>query len=174
VRIRQGIQDNVHEDIKTHVRRIPQRLHHNARQVVIRHDLIDRIGEKNARVAVRDLRDRPTERVDGVMRQASQDTFRLAVNLYGTHAQLGMRRVRPRFPLAIQLPAHRRFELANHVPDLDRAHRIAADERESGEEVHAEDLVPKLGDRVLSVGHADGFLRRWVDLELATSQGRRV
>jgi hypothetical protein len=34
--------------------------------------------------------------------------------------------------------------------------------------------VPELADRVIHVGHPYGFLRRRIDLELATSQGKRV
>jgi hypothetical protein len=174
MRIRQSVQDDIHEDVEAHVRRIPQCLYHNARQVVIRHDLVDRVGEKDARVAVRHLRDRSAQRIDGVMRQAPQDTFGLTVHLHGAHTQLGMLRVGRRLPFAVQFPAHRRFKLADHIPDLDRAHRVAADERESGEEIEAEDLVPELADRMIRVRHAYGFLRRRVDLELATSQGKRV
>lgn len=86
MRIRQSVQDDIHKDIKTHVRRIPQRLYHDARQIVIRHNLVDRVGEKDARIAVRDLRDRSAQRVDGVMRQAPQDAFRLAIYLHRAHA----------------------------------------------------------------------------------------
>ena len=85
-----------------------------------------------------------------------------------------MRRVGPRLPFAVQFPAHRCFKLADHIPDLDRAHRVAADERERREEIEAEDLVPELADRVIRVGHAYGFLRRRVCVELATSQGNCV
>lgn len=82
-----------------------------------------------------------------------------------------MRRVRLCLPFSVQFPAYRCFKLTNHVPDLDGAHRVAADERESGEEVEAENLVPKLGYRMIRVGHAYVFLRRRVDFKLATSQG---
>ena len=85
-----------------------------------------------------------------------------------------MRRVRPRLPFSIQLPPHCRFKLANHIPDLNRAYRVAADERESGKKVDAEDLVPKLGDWVVRVGHTDGFLCRRVGVELESSQGKYV
>ena len=85
-----------------------------------------------------------------------------------------MSRVRPRLPFSIQLPSHGRFKLPNHIPDLDRAHRITADERESGKEVDAEDLVPKLGDWVVRVRHTNGFLRRRVGLKLQSSQGKYV
>lgn len=86
MRIRQSVQDDIHEDIKTHVGRIPQRLYHDTRQIVIRHDLVDRVGEKDARIAVRDLRDCSAQRVDSVMRQAPEDAFRLAIYLHRTHA----------------------------------------------------------------------------------------
>ena len=174
MRICQSVQDDIDEDVETHIRRIPQCLYHNACQVVIRHDLVNRVGEKDARVTVRDLCDRSAQRVDGVVRQAPQDTFGLAVHLHGAHTQLGMRRVGPRLPFAVQFPAYRCFKLADHVPDLDRAHRVATDERESWEKIKAEDLVPELADRVIRVGHAYGFLRRRVDLELITSQGKNV
>ena len=85
-----------------------------------------------------------------------------------------MCRVSPRLPFAVQLPAHHCFKLADHIPDLDRAHRIAADERESREEIEAEDLVPELADRVIRIRHAYGFLRRRVGFKLATSQGKRL
>lgn len=78
--------------------------------------------------------------------------------------------VRPRLPFPIQLPADCRFKLANHIPDLNRAYSVAADERKSGKEVDTEDLVPKLGYWVLRIGHANRFPRRWVNLELANSQ----
>lgn len=81
-----------------------------------------------------------------------------------------MCRIRTRLPFAVQLPADGRFELTNYVPNFDGAHRIATDERECGEEVNTEDLVPKLGNRMLRIGGANGFLRRWIDLELATGQ----
>ena len=83
--IRQGIQDDVHKDIETHVRRIPQCLYYHACQIVIGHNLVDRIGEEDARIAMRNLRDRSAQRVDGVMRQASHNAFGLAVYLHGTH-----------------------------------------------------------------------------------------
>ena len=85
-----------------------------------------------------------------------------------------MSRVRPRLPFSIQLPSHGRFKLANHIPDLDRAHRITAYKGESGKEVDAEDLVPKLGDWVVRVRHTNGFLRHWVSLELQSSQRKHV
>ena len=85
MRIRQRIQDNVYEDIEPHVRRIPQCLYYHARQIVIGHNLVDRVGEEDARIAVCNLRNRSAQRVDGVMRQASQDAFRLAVHLHSAH-----------------------------------------------------------------------------------------
>ncbi len=80
-----------------------------------------------------------------------------------------MRCIRTRLPFAVQLPADGRFKLANYIPNLDGAHRVTADERECGEEVNAKDFVPKLGNWVLGVGGANGFLCRRIGLELATS-----
>ena len=74
---------------------------HNAHQVIICHDLIDRIGEKDARVAVRDLHDCSAQRVNGVMQQAPQDTFGLAIHLHSAHTQFRMRCVGPCLPFAI-------------------------------------------------------------------------
>ena len=68
VRIRQSIQDDVYEDIEPHVRCIPQCLYYHARQIVIGHNLVDCVGEEDARIAVCNLRDRSAQRVDGVMR----------------------------------------------------------------------------------------------------------
>jgi len=83
-----------------------------------------------------------------------------------------MTRVRPCLPFSIQLPAHCRFKLANHIPDFDRANRVTANERESGKEVEAKDLVPKLGSWVVRVGDSNGFLRRRAGLKLGSSQGK--
>ncbi len=85
MRIRQSIQDDVHKDIETHVRRIPQCLYYHTRQIVIGHNLVDRVGEEDARITVCNLRDRSAQRIDGVMRQASQNTFGLAVHLHGAY-----------------------------------------------------------------------------------------
>ena len=123
---------------------------------------------------MRDLRDCSAQHVDGVMRQAPQDTFGLMAHLHSAHTQFRMRRVGPRLPFAVQPPTHRCFKLADHIPDLDRAHRIATDERESREEIEAEDLVPELADQVIRIRHAYGFLRRRVGFKLATSQGKRL
>ena len=47
--------------------------------------------------------------------------------------------------------------------------------RESRKEVDAEDdLVPKLGDWVVRVGHSNGFLRCRVSLKLQSSQEKYV
>src|ERR1700677_4616536 len=81
-----------------------------------------------------------------------------------------MRRIRTSLPFTVQLPADGRFELTNDVPNFDGAHCVAADERECRQEVNAKDLVPKLGNRVFRVEGTNGFLRRRVRLELATSQ----
>jgi hypothetical protein len=81
-----------------------------------------------------------------------------------------VRRIRTSLPFTIQLPADGRFKLANDVPNFDGAHCVAADKRECREEVNAKNLVPKLGNRVFRVEGANGFLRRWVSLELTTGQ----
>lgn len=85
MRVRESIQDDVHENIETHVRRIPQCLHYHARQIVIGHNLVHRVGEEDTRITVRNLRDSSAQRVDGVMRQASHDAFGFPVHLYGAH-----------------------------------------------------------------------------------------
>ena len=47
--------------------------------------MVDRVGEEDTWIAVCNLRDRSAQRVDGVMRQASQDAFGLAVHLHSAH-----------------------------------------------------------------------------------------
>ena len=63
----QGVQNNEHEDVETHICRVLQNLDDDSGEVVVCHDLIDRVSKEDARVRMGELCHRSSETVDRVV-----------------------------------------------------------------------------------------------------------